>query len=218
MKKIVKLALIAAVALPAVTFVGCKKGENDPAVSLRSRKGRVAGEWKVSSVEGTSNEAGVITTTTYDGTTWTETTTGNDPETSQRTINYTFEKDGTFTGKETKIETESFTIGSQTYTTTVTTNSDMEGTWNFTGGVGEMKNKSQIVLMTNKISVTQTTASTGNPTETDSYVVTYTGNDAPTAMFNIDQLKNKEMIWKTEGSTTSSSTYTEDMTWVLTQE
>jgi len=40
--------LLLAILLPTVLFVSClKAGEDDPFISLRSRKARIAGEWKV---------------------------------------------------------------------------------------------------------------------------------------------------------------------------
>lgn len=201
MKKIVKLALIAAVAIPSVTFVGCKKGENDPAISLRSRKGRVAGEWTVASGEGKTTSGSSTTTWKIDGTTYSYTS-GSTTLTSTYEGKYTFEKDGTWTS----TTTQSGDGWSE--------KTDASGTWNFTGGVGETKNKSQIVMMTLSETTTSTFGSTTD-TETD----TWTGLDAPTSIYDIDQLKNKEMIWKMNGSSTyGSSTSSSEGTWTLTQE
>lgn len=50
------LLAFAAVALVMPVFNGCKKGEEDPGLSLRSRKGRVAGEWTVSAYESTYDQ------------------------------------------------------------------------------------------------------------------------------------------------------------------
>ena len=44
------LALVAA-------FTSCKKGENDPFLSLKSRKGRLAGDWIVKSATYTLNDS-----------------------------------------------------------------------------------------------------------------------------------------------------------------
>jgi len=54
MKKILGIALIAAFAVPS--FQACKKGEDDPGLSLRSRKSRLAGEWKMASMERASDD------------------------------------------------------------------------------------------------------------------------------------------------------------------
>jgi len=174
--KLVALALVVA----ATSFSGCKKGENDPFISLKSRKSRVAGDWKITSGSGTDVSGTNTTTWTYDGATYTQT---NPTASFALAMTYTFEKDGTFKSNS----LESSTGYSQT--------TDETGTWNFTSGVGEMKNKSQIVIMT--LSSTQVTVigTTSNTT-----VDTYTGDNAPTAIYDIDQLKSKEMIWKWKGS------------------
>lgn len=206
MKNFAKLALAAAVVLPTV-FVGCKKGENDPFLSFRSRKGRVAGEWKVTEGSGTTTSSfggsSYTSTWTYDGATRTETS-GGSSSTSKETMNFTFDKDGTFTA--TMVGTE--TIDTDTYTTT----ENASGTWNFTGGVGETKNKSQIIMATT--SYTSNTTPGGTAT-----TQTYTGSNAPTEIWDIDQLKNKEMIVKWAGSASSSgSSSSSEGTYTLTQE
>lgn len=53
------VAIIAALAMP--TLNSCKKGEEDPFLSLKTRKARVAGEWTLSTYEITSDM-----TTTYE--------------------------------------------------------------------------------------------------------------------------------------------------------
>ncbi|MCS7029663.1 MAG: hypothetical protein NZ519_12955 [Bacteroidia bacterium] len=47
MKAIKVLTLLLLVAVSAVTFTSCKKYEEGPAISLRSKKARVVGKWKV---------------------------------------------------------------------------------------------------------------------------------------------------------------------------
>ncbi|HRH63758.1 MAG TPA: hypothetical protein PLI68_10565, partial [Bacteroidia bacterium] len=49
MKKYQKLVLVVLAAVSVLP--ACKKGEEDPFLSLRSRKSRVAGEWTVESRE-----------------------------------------------------------------------------------------------------------------------------------------------------------------------
>ena len=58
MKKI----LIAVMAL--ATLAGCKKGENDPGISFRSRDARIVGEWKLSSYEYSDETTTTIQSTT----------------------------------------------------------------------------------------------------------------------------------------------------------
>jgi hypothetical protein len=210
MKKIFKLALIVAVALPAVTFVGCKKGENDPAISLRSRKGRVAGEWKVAGYEMTQTWTSGSTTSTdtysNDGTTTTWTS-----STGSTSTNGTYSESGTFTFEKDGTYSMTNTVSATDYSQTTTE----EGNWNFTGGVGEMKNKSQIVIMPMKRTTTTAFGSTSD-TETQSW----TGTTTPSSIMDIDQLKNKEMIFKekSEYVDDDGDKSTSEGTWTLTQE
>lgn len=53
-RKILVGALILALAAPM--FQSCKKGDEDPGLSLKSRKGRLAGEWTVNTFEETTTD------------------------------------------------------------------------------------------------------------------------------------------------------------------
>jgi hypothetical protein len=223
MKNFGKIVLAAAVVLPAL-FTGCKKGENDPFLSIHSRKARVAGEWKVTDGKGTdvqtgTNSFGSTTTTdnwTYDGATWTNSrtvaftptsgsgTSGTTTTSTSITMSYTFDKDGTW--KSTEVVTA--TNGDMTTTNT-------SGTWNFTGGVGEIKNKEQIALMTDKTEVIDYDQSSQSSSTT---VTESTGSESSPQIITLDELKNKEMIWKMTGTTSSSGSSTSaDDTFTLTQ-
>lgn len=183
--------LIAAMAISSVGFVGCKKGEGDPFLSLASRKARLAGEWKVTAGTGSDTDNNGTDTWVYNGTTQTTTTSTSNTITDAFTIEYTFEKDGTF-----KMV---YTDNNVTPIVTTTT-----GTWNWTGGVADMKNKSQVVLTT----LSQSTGSISQ---------TWTGDNAPQSIMDIYQLKGKEIIFKSEGSSTSSSGTTSSKDeWTLT--
>lgn len=91
-----------------LTLEGCRKGENDPLLSLRSRDARVTGEWKLVEFESTSTSVAnsgsmsftSTTTNTYNGTTWTVTNPGGTSSNSY-TRNMIIEKDGGYTYKET---------------------------------------------------------------------------------------------------------------------
>ena len=200
MKKLIILSL-ASVALMA-NLSSCKKGENDPFLSLKSRKARVVGEWTVTMAEGTSQDiskisfGGVTVTTTtnetstYNGALYTSTSVttssagGNPLENTYNDVytqSYTFEKDGSFS-----LET---VYTGQNYTEII------EGTWAFVGKSksAELKNKEAIALSITKYSdidngVTTTYSSTGLD---DSIIIA------------IDRLKNKEMVLIQE------STYTD---------
>jgi len=198
MKKIFILGLATVIA--AGTMQSCKKGENDPFFSLRSRKARIAGEWKLtSSKSSTVQDAnGTHTTiaTTYANGTETSThtsTTGGNSITTTTTDNYTLgfeiKKDGTY---------------KETYTSNGET-SVVEGTWIFLkrSKENELKNKEAILL-------TQTSSTYAGSTTTT------TGLDGQ--VYVIDQLKNKEMIWKTEfGQSDATGSETDSYEFVFTQ-
>ena len=176
--------LFAVVAIAtSISFSGClKKGEDDPFVSLKSRKARVAGDWKVTSLTYTTTytNSGVTSTEimTMNGSTYTLTETdpsGTTTTTGTWTIENTFDKDGTYKS----TDTEDGDVTSST------------GTWNFSGGVGELKNKSQITMY--ELSST----STGNSN-------TWTGNYVDQA-YDLKELKNKMMVWHYKSTSSSSS-------------
>lgn len=171
MKKIYTLIMAAAIAASALP--SCKKGENDPFLSLRTRKARVAGEWKVTSGKGSNTQTGAwnpyTSSWTYDGSTQSETEGGNTTS-FPRTITYSFEKDGTYT--HTDIS------DGATVTTT--------GTWNFLQGVGETKNKSRLAL--NEL----TTTSQNGPVTTE--------GEGYDMMYTIDELRHKKMVLKLDFS------------------
>ena len=178
----------------------CKKGEDDPFLSLRSRKARVAGEWTVSaatikevetddlsSVNRTMTFNGslisTVTTTTINGSTTSQT------ETTAFTQKYTFEKDGTYT------RTDTYEDG--VYTT--------KGTWSFVGKSkeNELKNKEAILLTETSYTAD---GETGN----------YTGFDG--TILVIQQLKNKEMIFTTAfSSTDADESQSSESSFTLTQ-
>lgn len=189
MKAIAKIT-VAVLMLGTLALESCKKGEGDPALSLRSRKARLAGEWTVSAGKGSQTSGSTTITWTYDGAQQITTYPSPLPQgTDKFTLTMTIEKDGTWTSTLTDTDTNP------------DPNYVESGTWNFTGGVGEEKNKSSIVMMV-------TSRNDGSST------VTYTGSDAPTYMYDIYQLKNKEIIVKTAGTTsTPSSSNDSEWTW-----
>ena len=195
MKTFAKIALVA-LTVSSVSFVGCKKGEGDPFLSLSTRKARLAGEWKVTKGEGgrTYSFASVnfTETLTYDGTTETVVTTtsaGSSTNTDKYTWEMTFDKDGSFTVTMTDNNGSSPVV--QT----------MSGQWNFTGGVGEAKSKSQVVMYTE----TWTQGSTST---------SYTGSNRPVAVYDIYQLKGKEIVLIDKG-TESSDNEVREYKWTL---
>lgn len=167
MKKIFAYLIIAATVVPA--FTSCKKGENDPFLSLRSRKSRVAGEWKVTSAKGSQIETGSSPynySWTFDGASYVETD-ASGSTTMPRTMNYTFDKDGSYTYED--------NINGSIYKSS--------GTWNFMEGVGEAKKKSQLVLR--EESYTSPNSSSNHE-----------GSTAYDISYEIDELRNNKMVLK----------------------
>lgn len=199
------LFILTGILLTGMVLEGCKKGEGDPGISLRSRKGRMTGEWKVSAGSTThataTSGSNVSTTTTYDGTNAVSVNTVNGTAAPATTSGYTaslkIEKDGTFEKSETSI------------VNTTTTTTATKGKWNFLSGIGEFKNKEAVSFLVESVSTT-----TGSTTTVSSY----TGEDRPNVVYMIHTLKNKELILKhdyTDSNGTSTDTHTEE--WTLIQ-
>lgn len=178
MKKII-ISTIGILAL-SVNLSSCKKGENDPFLSLKSRKARLVGEWNLTKIEGTYSDVdpsdpsnNVTSTTTYSDGLETVTTTDNSNttvDTDNYTVTYSFTKD------------QKYTIT----TTNSTTVEVEEGDWLFLGKnkTDEIKKKEGIYLI-KKLS---STTSSGITTTT-----TYTGASTGNPIL-IDQLKSKEIV------------------------
>jgi len=180
------LIILSCLILTGTGFYGCKKGEGDPTISLHSRKGRLVNDWTLSAGTETQISGSSTDMITWSGTSVTETYGGS---TAVGTGSYTMSilKDGTWKSDKSVTWT-----GTPTYITKITAT----GTWNWTGKVGELKNKSQVVLHT----LTETDLFGSS---TDTY--TWTGDSGPTAIWNIFELKNKELIVKWEGTSLSTS-------------
>ena len=178
MKKIINLLLFVII---VGAFSECKKGENDPLLSTRTRKARVVGRWDVSegkenstyNYPGYSSSTNIVYTknsfaANYSYTFNNMTTAGSDVGAFACSLE--LEKDGSY------LYTQSmdgvFLIS--------------KGTWNFTGKVGDLKNKEQIVLF-------QTSSTQGSAT------ISYTGNEV-FKTFNILELRNKLMVLTSENS------------------
>jgi hypothetical protein len=102
--------LVAILALMA--FQSCKKGENDPAISFRSRDARITAKWKLTKIESAETDVSgnytVSVTITYDGLNYTRVTaiTGNptDSLVAAGTYFMTIEKNGAMSWEETYTE------------------------------------------------------------------------------------------------------------------
>lgn len=177
-------ALIAIIGFTAIS--GCKKGENDPLISLKTRKGRITGEWKL--IEGTITETETNGGSTGSSVVTYTSSTSNDGGTiGSYTETITIERDGT-------------------YEKTITQNGStliIKGNWYFSGKSDDidLKKKEAIVF-----SETEYVHQNGT--------ISYTGLYANQILL-IDQLKNKELIFKgviTSQSGGDSESYSYDRT------
>lgn len=219
MKKV--LLFVAAAGLLA-TMPSCKKGENDPGLSLKSRKARLAGEYTISEWESsttvTEADGDVMENMTkITGAAGTETITdkevGESPVALTKNITvqkgeYSFTKDGTW--ERTINTTAKWTekgdgVVIDKIDHTVVTTLTESGTWSFLGGQpADFKNKERValdVLKTNSTSERTRVAKLvvgGTSTETTG-VLTTNNTNAPgdrTEVIELDMLKNKEMTFK----------------------
>lgn len=167
------------IAMVAVTFTSCKKGENDPFVSLKSRTGRISRDWTLSSASFTITTSGSysgvtyksVETYTFSGTTMTvSTTTTIAGSTSTDTDVYTYSDKITFDKKGTFTQT----IVKDTVSTT------NAGVWAFVLGNKDLElKKKEAIILTN-------TSGTG-------YSIVGAPM-SPDQMLVLDKLSSKEMI------------------------
>ena len=160
------------------SLVGCKKGENDPFLSFRGRDGRVIGVWTASSYS------------------YSEKTVNNTASTSV-TVNFDGSKYTTVKSPGAavpdagtyEVKIEIMKKGKLKYTVTrseagTSSTQTQEGTWSW---VNSHKNKSMINL-----------GFAGGSVLFNNYIAG--GN------YEVDQLKNKEIILKRSSKTSASST------------
>jgi hypothetical protein len=107
----IPLSILVLFALTGIIFGSCKKGDNDPFISFKSRDARITAQWKLTKIEATITDvAGANTTVTvvvYDGSLYTRSISvnGNQPltETKSGTFEMTLEKKGKMSWSETYI-------------------------------------------------------------------------------------------------------------------
>lgn len=180
--KIIIGLLILGIILP---IASCKKGENDPFLSLRSRKARISGEWELESKEsstsqnipgmGFSSSSGRFSNGLYN-----EFTADFDGNSYTSSYSYNFqlnvEKSGSFESTE-RADDQSQTI---------------KGFWSFLprNKEAELKNKEAVMF-----SVQNELYTSGSFVSSTNY--TNKGLN-PGVVYLIDRLTNKEMILITE--------------------
>ena len=166
MKKVLLFAFAA-----TLMFVSCKKGEQDPGLSIKSRKARMTNDWVLKTVVSESSYEGTVRTSTTEVVDGIATTTDSDGDISVDTTTRTLSMlgDGTY-----KLD---YTWGTRT--------SKYEGVWTFAGGTGDVKSKSQILL--------QTTKYIDADGDGDNYAVDTDWDDT----WDLVKVASSEMIWET---------------------
>ncbi|HNX06125.1 MAG TPA: hypothetical protein PKL96_00925 [Bacteroidales bacterium] len=167
--------LLAILVIITGTLPSCKKGENDPALSLLSRKARLVGDWEL--ISGSLNTVysdGNTIITTYNGSEKITVTNGTTTSTIAYTKKFSIFKDGSFT----KSNTEENDIFSS------------EGAWYFCPKNKELdlKSKEAVAFSTTK----QFYSLNGGP----QHEITMEGTHAvayPEVM-QIDRLTKKELV------------------------
>jgi len=183
MKKINKILCLLMLAILAFPMLdSCKKGDGDPFISLRSRAGRLKGEWNLTSGTETGTYGSTSYTATYNGTTATVTY-GNQTSSYAHTEKAEYLKDNTF--KSTILDDTDLTT--------------CEGFWAFMDGYDQVANKECLVLRLKS----QTSGGT---------IQTWTGDDMPVIIYRINRLSNSEAIMEANGTTVGSSTNTSTLT------
>jgi hypothetical protein len=172
-----------------------KKGEDDPLFSLRTRKARVVGKWKIKSGKEVFTNQFYASGPHFDEltTTFSENSfeqiykEANSTEISTGSLSYEmeFKKDGEF------ISTAIYNDASTTV---------LKGKWDFTGKVGEHKNKDQIVINY----TSQLYTSTGTYSVNNSSSI-FEGNKTDQTYY-IKELRNKKIVLVSEYSSTDNNT------------
>ncbi|WP_157454159.1 hypothetical protein [Crocinitomix catalasitica] len=219
MKRILILVFTLTVTL---SMFNCKKGDNDPFISLLSRKARLAGTWKVDSYEKlASNVDGdekieveevfngltvfKVTTTVDEGTT----SIVEDPDdVTISDYNFVIEKDGNWSSSLTRLTVSEIYIADDTLIINTKEQFEMTGTWSFIGkNKGNYKNKERVQFSV--LNHTSTSDFEGGDRE---IVVREFNQNEFVLLYDIDRLKNKEMVWKLDAHSTLNITNIDGMT------
>jgi hypothetical protein len=154
----------------------CRKGDEDPLISLYSRKHRLCQDWNFSYYKRTEQHNNVTVYYEFDGASLTKVE-GSHVSISHATMQLSFRKDGTY------LWAETITTDTSLY------NYNEEGSWYFTGGSKESDTKNKELLALQKTKVTTILQSDGTTTSE-----TYNGSgNLDAAVFKIIKLSSKEV-------------------------
>jgi len=151
----------------------CKKGEDDPSVSLRTRTSRLSGEWRLLSGKASITAQGYNESYTFDGAGMKVNVTSYYPVvyTGKYMLGLKVYKDGTF-------------FMNENFAGLVL---EAEGTWNFNTGVGEHKKKENVIFSIDKVKKGYTYGSN----LFNRFSVNFT--------YSIKELRNKRLVITSEG-------------------
>jgi hypothetical protein len=208
------LVLISVIIFPLLT--GCfGKGEDDPFISLRTRKARMTGEWEINAY--TKDVIQTIDTiertkivTTVEGDSWERVTTylGTDRDSSldATVLNFemSFDENGYFDYLY-EYEINVNRIDQATLTDTAITENvkhEMKGTWNFLSRIDDYKNKERLSLVVLNENYRHTIireisseADEGDPIteQSNEFEITSYANGELSYIWELDMLKNSEV-------------------------
>ena len=168
-------------------FNSCKKGPQDPFISLRSREARLKGEWNLTSGNVTITIDTITTTKTFTASMVTVTTMGQ-TSTFTHTEKYEFLKYNIF--KSTKMNDSNVETG--------------EGYWAFMDGYADVANKVCVAIKLSSHAIS-------------GQITNYTDDNMPVNVFKIVSLSSNELIIETNGTTTGTSSDTINSTKTYTK-
>lgn len=183
MKKSISFIII--ISLTIISFNSCKKGENDPFLSVLTRTQRLSGNWKVIKEETKIEynvtglqDTSIVTNVIFDGTMAIATTVYKNSDTSVTV------KDTSYYNEEIKFD-KSGSYSKSTKNNISLALTTIEGNWIFLGksAANDLKNKEAILL---------TTTSRLETNGTNTTIFNYEDLDGETLV--IDRLTNKELI------------------------
>jgi len=123
--------------LTIILVSSCRKGSEDPVLSLRSRTNRLTGDWKLLlGKEERKNANGNFINEYKEGLVYT----GFNPSIRKCTWEFTFKKDGTFISDRKEY-----------WDSLIYVFEKKTGKWNFLGKIGDWKNKEQILITINHV-------------------------------------------------------------------
>ncbi|PBQ33366.1 hypothetical protein CNR22_16795 [Sphingobacteriaceae bacterium] len=151
----------------------CKKGENDPAVSLLTRKARLTGEWKMTSGKAIYTQYTSKALYTFDGNSYTATIIESNKSkntSGDYSVRLTIRRDGDFKAKE-------------IYGPTML---DCEGIWAFNTGVGKQKAKEATAFSITKVNEGLITSCFFN-------------RISPAFIYTLKELRNNKLVLTSSG-------------------